>query len=156
MNNIVVNADDNKRLALLIEKQLRGFKPSYQMKRDNCDNINDELYECLQYRGITPRRIYGLYKVNTYKGWLDEDDFTEEELDEIAGKYGGTYREDLEKYVEELPKERQKEYYYIPHVFLVFKNLILDAASDMFNGLGTHSKYRYFYSNYSPVIKEMD
>ena len=70
----------------------------------------------------------------------------------IAKKYGGTYREDLEEYVKSLPKEKQKEYLYIPHVFLKCKELILDAASDMFNGFGIHSKYRYYYDNYSPVI----
>ena len=152
MNNIIVNSEDNKQLALYIGNKIRNFKTTYPMKRDYCGDINDELREELSYDGIRCKRIYGLYKVNTFIGWLDEDDFTDDELDEITKKYGGTYREDLEEYVKSLPEDKQKEHLYIPHVFLQCKELILDAASDMFNGFGKHSKYRYFYDNYTPVI----
>lgn len=152
MNNIIVNGDDNKQLALYIGNKIGNFKTSYPMKRDYCGDINDELREELSYDGIRTKRIYGLYKVNSFIGWLEEDDFTEDELDIISKKFGGTYQEDLENYVKSLPEEKQKEYYYIPHVFLKCNELILDAASDMFNGFGTRSKYRYFYDNYAPVI----
>lgn len=152
MNYLIVNGDDNKQLALYIGNKAGMFKTTFPMKRDYCGDINDELREQLAYDGIRTKKINGLYKVNTFIGWLDEDDFTEDELDEITKKYGGTYREDLEAYVQSLPEEKQKFYYYIPHVFLLCDNLILDAASDMFNGFGKRSKYRYFYDNYSPVI----
>lgn len=152
MNKIIINADDNKQLAIYIWKSIAGFKTSFPMVRDYCGDINEELREQLQYDGIKTKRIYGLYKVNTFIGWLDEDDFTEDELDMIAKEYGGTYREDLENYVKALPEEKQKEYYYIPHVFLKCNELILDAANAMFSEFGKPSKYRYFYDNYSPVI----
>ena len=87
MNNIIVNSEDNKQLALYIGNKIRNFKTTYPMKRDYCGDINDKLREELSYDGIRCKRIYGLYKVNTFIGWLDEEDFTEKELDEITKKY---------------------------------------------------------------------
>ena len=78
MNNIIVNGDDNKQLALYIGNKIGNFRTTYPMKRDYCGDINDELREQLLYDGIRTKRIYGLYKVNSFIGWLEEEDFTEE------------------------------------------------------------------------------
>ena len=45
MNNIIVNSEDNKQLALYIGNKIRNFKTTYPMKRDYCGDINDELRE---------------------------------------------------------------------------------------------------------------
>lgn len=152
MNPIIVNPEDNEIVAKIINKALKGFKTSYVMKRDNCGDINDELAEYLNYQNIPTKMIEGLYKVDTYYGWLDDEDFSDNELDEIQSTYGNTYQESLEKYVDSLPDDEKEEYLYIPHVFLKCKNIILDAASDMFIGLGDRNKTRYFKSNQTPVI----
>ena len=153
MNNIIVNPEDNKSLSLHIWGSLKQFKTTFPMQRDFCGDINNELKEFLSYDGIKAKSIYGLYKVNTFIGWLDENDFTDDELSKIYKKYGGTYREDLENYVKSLPENEQKIYYYIPHEFLLYKNIILDAASDMFlEFVDKNSKFRYFYDNLTPVI----
>lgn len=152
-SNLIVNPADNKELALNIWKSARSFRHDYPMERDYCDSINSDLKDHLSLDGIHTRRIYGLYKVNTFIGWLDENDFTEKELDRIREAYGeGLYREDLEKYVESLPADKQKEYLYIPHVFLLCQNLILDAAADMFKDFAKQSKFNYYYKNKTPVI----
>ena len=154
INNIIVNPNDNKSLAIELWKLVKGFKTTYPMKRDYCGDINDELKEELKYCGIRAKRVYGLYKVDNIENWLDEEDFTEDELDLISNKFGNTYRDDLESYVKSLPLDKQKEYLYIPHVFLIVGNLILDAASDMFNDMiSKQSKFRYFYENKKPVIE---
>lgn len=152
MNRIIVNSEDDSIMADMINSALKKFKHNYAMKRDNCGDINDELREFLTWEGIPTKRIYGLYKVDTFKGWLDEGDFTDAELNYISDIYGNTNQESLEKFVSELDKEDQEKYLFIPHVFLKCDNLILDAASDMFNGLGNLNKNRYFKMSGKPVI----
>lgn len=153
MNNIIVNPEDNKELALKIWRIVKNFHHDYPMKRDYCDSINTDLKQELAYDGIKARRVYGLYKVNTFIGWLDENDFTDDELDRIMEVYGeALYREDLENYVKSLPEAEQKEYLYVPHVFLLCQNLILDAASDMFSEFAKQSKFNYFYDNKKSVV----
>lgn len=152
MNNIIVNPEDNKQLALLIWREFSNYKPDLPMIRDNCIEINNELRNELTMSGFPSKIISGLYKVDTIKDWLDEEDFTEEELDLIEKKFGDTYRDSLEAYVESLPKNEQNFYYYIPHVFLLCDGLIIDAASDMFNKMiKSQNKFRYYSKKMTPI-----
>jgi DNA-binding GntR family transcriptional regulator len=100
--------------------------------------------------GETPILIYGLYLVDSYLGWLDEEDFTDEELAQIEKEYGGNNRYSLEKFVRSLPEREQEQYLYIPHYFLILDGLILDAASDMFQT--ENSPDRYFTDKMVPVL----
>jgi hypothetical protein len=152
MNNIIVNPEDNKQLALMIWREFSHYMPDLPMIRDNCIEINNELRNELTMSGFPSKIISGLYKVDTIKGWLDENDFTEEELDTIEKKFGDTYQDSLEAYVESLSKEDKAFYYYIPHVFLLCDHLIIDAASDMFNSMTNgQNKFRYYSKKMTPI-----
>lgn len=152
MNNIIVNPEDDKQLALMIWQEFGKYKPSLPMIRDNCIEINTDLRDELVMSGFPCKTVSGLYKVDTFKGWLDENDFTEEELDLIEKKFGDTYRDSLEKFVESLPQKDQAFYYYIPHVFLKCDKLIIDAASDMFNEMiKGQNKFRYYSKKMTPI-----
>ena len=59
MNNIIVNPEDNKELALKIWRTVKNFHHDYPMKRDYCDSINTDLKQELAYDGIKARRVYG-------------------------------------------------------------------------------------------------
>ena len=80
INPIVVNPERNPDLASFLEDELGNFKPSYRMDRDNCGFINRELRTEIIRTGEMPSYVYGLYRVDSYLGWLDEEDFTDEEL----------------------------------------------------------------------------
>jgi hypothetical protein len=86
---------------------------------------------------------------NAYNIWSCSD-FTDEELDLITKRYGGNNRYSLEEYVESLPEREQEKYLYIPHVFLILDDLILDAASDMFDC--KNSPDRYYDWDENPII----
>ena len=151
-NPIVVNPERNPDLASFLEDELAGFKPSYRMDRDNCGFINRELRTEIIQLGEKPVFVYGLYRVDSYRNWLDLEDFTDNELDRIKEAYGEKLtRKDLEKYVDSLPEEERRQYLYIPHQFLVLDGLILDAASDMFGV--ENGEDRYFTSDEIPVSK---
>jgi hypothetical protein len=152
MNNIIVNPEDNKQTALMIWNEFSHYTPSLPMIRDNCIEINTNLRDELVMSGFPCRTVYGLYKVDTFKDWLDEEDFTEEELDLIEKKFGDTYRDSLEAYVESLSKKEQAFYYYIPHMFILCDGLIIDAASDMFNKMvNEQNKFRYYSKKMIPI-----
>ena len=82
MNNpVVVNPERNPDLASFLEDELGNFKPSYRMDRDNCGFINRELRtEIIVKTGEEPSYVYGLFRVDSYRNWLDPEDFTDEEL----------------------------------------------------------------------------
>lgn len=151
INSIVVNPERNPDLASFLEDELGNFKPSYRMDRDNCGFINRELRTEIIRTGEVPSYVYGLYRVDSYRNWLDPEDFTDEELDRIKETYGEKYtRKDMEKYVDSLPEEEKEQYLYIPHQFLVLDGLILDAASDMFSV--ENGEDRYFTAEMVPVL----
>ena len=79
-NPIIVNPDANPELASYLADIVKDFTSSFPCTRDNCAHINRELMTQLIMEGETPKLIYGLYRVDSYLGWLDEDDFTDEEL----------------------------------------------------------------------------
>jgi len=148
--NVVVNPEANKELASEINELLSDFIPKTESVRDNCKKINQELqYELLQY-GYTPEFVYGLYRVDSIYGWLDPEDFEQSELVKVKDMFGDLSRDSLESYVEQLPEKEQEFYRYIPHWFLVVDDLILDAASDMFNC--KNSPDRYFDSDCERII----
>ena len=150
MNKIIVNPESNPELAKYLDEVLSDFESSYDCTRDNCGRINRELRTLLVQEGEIPEQVQGLYKVDTWRGWLDEGDFTDEELDLITKRYGGNNRYSLEEYVESLPEHEQEKYLYIPHVFLILDDLILDAASDMFDC--KNSPDRYYDWDENPII----
>lgn len=157
MNNpVVVNPERNPDLASFLEDELGNFKPSYRMDRDNCGFINRELRtEIIVKTGEEPSYVYGLFRVDSYRNWLDPEDFTDEELNRIKETYGEKYtRKDMEKYVDSLPEEEKKQYLYIPHQFLILDGLILDAASDMFGV--KNGEDRYFTSDMVPISRFLD
>lgn len=156
MNNpIVVNPERNPDLASFLEDELGEFSPSYRMDRDNCGYINRELRTEIIRTGEAPSYVCGLYRVDSYRNWLDPDDFTDEELDRIKEAYGEKYtRKDLERYVDSLPEKERKQYLYIPHQFLILDGLVLDAASDMFGV--ENGEDRYYTSNMEPVSNLLD
>lgn len=150
MDSIIVNPESNPGLAKKLDRILPGFESSYGCTRDNCGHINRELRTFLVQEGEVPELVQGLYRVDTWRGWLDENDFTDEELDLITKRYGGNNRYSLEEYVESLPEREQEKYLYIPHVFLVLDDLILDAASGMFDC--KNSPARYYDWDENPVV----
>lgn len=142
MDSIIVNPRANPELAKELDAILPGFESSYDCTRDNCGYINRELRTFLMREtGEIPELVQGLYRVDSWRGWLDEGDFTEEELDVIESRYGGNSRYGFEQYVESLPEREQEEYLYVPHQFLVLDDLILDAASSMFGCENSPSRY---------------
>lgn len=149
MNDIIVNPDKNPELAKYLDQVLTGFESSYDCTRDNCGYINRELRTFLIQEGEVPELVQGLYRVDSWLGWLDENDFTEEELDLIEKRYGGSNRYSLEEYVDSLPEKEQEKYLFIPHIFLVLDDLILDAASGMFEC--KNSPERYFDWDENPI-----
>lgn len=150
MNDIIVNPDKNPELAKYLDQVLTGFESSYDCTRDNCGYINRELRTFLIQEGEVPELVQGLYRVDSWLGWLDENDFTEEELDLIEKRYGGNNRYSLEEYVDSLPEKEQEKYLFIPHIFLILDDLILDAASGMFEC--KNSPERYFDWDENPII----
>lgn len=150
MDRIIVNPEDNPALANSLSRIVADFESSFPCTRDNCGHINRELRTRLVQEGELPELVQGLYRVDSWKGWLDENDFTEEELSLIEARYGGNSRYSLEEYVRSLPPNEQEEYLYIPHVFLVVDDLILDAASSMFDC--ENSPDRYFDWEKNPVL----
>lgn len=150
MNDIIVNPDKNPELAKYLDQVLTGFESSYDCTRDNCGYINRELRTFLIQEGEVPELVQGLYRVDSWLGWLDENDFTEEELDLIEKRYGGNNRYSLEEYVDSLPEKEQEKYLFIPHIFLILDDLILDAASGMFDC--ENSPERYFDWDENPII----
>lgn len=149
-NPIIVNPESNPELASYLTDIVKDFTSSFPCTRDNCGHINRELMTELIMEGETPTLIYGLYRVDSYLGWLDEEDFTDEELAQIEKEYGGNNRYSLEKFVRSLPEREQEQYLYIPHYFLLLDGLILDAASDMFQT--ENSPDRYFTDEMIPVL----
>jgi hypothetical protein len=149
MNDIIVNPDKNPELAKYLDQVLTSFESSYDCTRDNCGYINRELRTFLIQEGEVPELVQGLYRVDSWLGWLDENDFTEEELDLIEKRYGGSNRYSLEEYVDSLPEKEQEKYLFIPHIFLVLDDLILDAASGMFEC--KNSPERYFDWDENPI-----
>ena len=141
MNNIVVNPESNPELAKYLDKILSGFESSFDCTRDNCGHINRELRTFLVQEGEIPELVEGLYRVDSWRGWLDEGDFTDEELALIEKRYGGNNRYSLEQYVESLSELEQEVYLYVPHQFLILDDLILDAASSMFDCKNSKSRY---------------
>ena len=149
MNDIIVNPDKNPELAKYLDQVLTSFESSYDCTRDNCGYINRELRTFLIQEGEVPELVQGLYRVDSWLGWLDPGDFTEEELDLIEKRYGGNNRYSLEEYVDSLPEKEQEKYLFIPHIFLVLDDLILDAASRMFEC--KNSPERYFDWDENPI-----
>ena len=141
MDSIIVNPDANPELAKELDRILPGFESGYDCTRDNCGHINRELRTFLVQEGEVPELVQGLYRVDSWLGWLDENDFTDEELSLIENEYGGNNRYSLEQYVESLPEREQEKYLFIPHQFLVLDDLILDAASSMFDCENSPSRY---------------
>ena len=153
-NPIIVNPDANPELASYLADIVKDFTSSFPCTRDNCAHINRELMTRLIMEGETPKLIYGLYRVDSYLGWLDEDDFTDEELAQIEKEYSGNNRHSLEAFVRSLPENEQEQYLYIPHWFLLLDGLILDAASDMFQLKDNikNSPDRYYSETMEPIL----
>ena len=72
MNSIIVNPESNPELAKYLDGVLSDFESSYDCTRDNCGRINRELRTLLVQEGEIPEQVQGLYKVDTWRGWLDE------------------------------------------------------------------------------------
>lgn len=154
MKNVVVNPEADPDSAEEIERIASTVDNIYPMQRDFCGQINSLLRNALREEYIITEKVTGCYKVDSYHGWLDNNGFTEEELNTIKKQFGNTNQSSLEKYVDNLDNETKKDYYYIPHVFLVYDNLIIDGASDMFNvpGMGKRNAKRYFNEDLEPIL----
>lgn len=154
MKNVVVNPEVDPASASEIEEIANSVENKFPMERDYCGQINTILRRALSENFIPSELVYGCYRVDSYKGWLDEYDFSDNELSTIKEIYGNTSRESLEKFVDELDDDSKKDYYFIPHVFLVCDNFIVDGASDMFNvsTMGKRNAKRYYTQDLEPII----
>lgn len=153
--NIIVNPEDNSELAEMIISELNDFNASIDVIRDNCKRINVELMAELFRYGYEPEGISGNFKIDTIKNMFDKGDFDDEEINYILQKYGNFNSNSIEKYIKTLPENEQIRFYLIPHVFLMVDNLILDAASAMFdNYIDKNNKYRYYTEDFKQIFKE--
>lgn len=139
--NIVINPKDDPELATELNELFADFIPHAKVVRDNCIAINKELLNELFMNGYTPEIVSGLFRMDSYYGWLDADDFTQAEKVKILDRFGDLSRESLEDWVDTLPDQERKQYLLIPHVFLVLDNLILDASAEMFDTDITPDRY---------------
>lgn len=155
MKNVVVNPEMDPEYAKEIENIANSVNADYPMERDYCGHINTILRRALNDEYITSEIVYGCYKVDSYYGWLDENDFSPNELSVIKEMFGDISQKSLEKFVDSLDDDSKQDYYYIPHVFLVCDNLIVDGASDMFNipSMGKRNAKRYFTKELEPIIE---
>lgn len=137
MNSIIVNKEDNRKLAEQIKPLLVGYKNRIPMKRDNCGPINWDLYDYLVSKGLDKDKL--LMKRGTFKtdnlSLIDKNDLTKE--DRILYKECGFDVFSNEQIIDFIKggnaSESISDFYFLPHQWLEYEGLILDAASDMFN-----------------------
>ena len=132
----IINPEDNRELADQLSVILTGYKRSIPLKRDNCGPINWDLFDYLNNRGFKCNIIHGKFKTDNLK-LLDKNDLTKEQRKLFASQYSQYSNKNI---VDFLKSNYQTSYvnsfYELPHIFLKYKNLILDDAKDMFlNGM---------------------
>jgi hypothetical protein len=149
INNIIINPEDNKKVADLLTNIIINFKRKAAMRRDNCGIINWELYEHLISNGIDKDKIKivrGEFKTDNLK-LIDKRDLTPSERKHYRNVYSDIFtNEMIIQFIEDGNAGFSiEEFYYLPHQWLEYDNLILDAASDMFNkGMeGKITKHNY-------------
>lgn len=131
-----------------LEDVCKKFKNKIRVVRDACEDINGFLAMYLCEEGYTDvYTIRGMFKVDTFD-WVALKDFSSKELYQIRKTYGNSSKRSLLKYVESLPADIQKEFYYIPHTWCELPGgIIIDAAWKMFEPYieGELSKSHYYH-----------
>lgn len=135
-NNIVINPDDNLEVANQINELVKDFKSNIPMRRDNCGVINWELHDHLVNKGLDKdelKMVSGEFKTDNLN-LLDRRDLTRDERRLYKNLYSDTFtNETIIEFIKDQIPELLIDFYYLPHQWLEYKGLILDAATKMFN-----------------------
>lgn len=136
MNYIVINPEDNPQVANQINSLIKDFKRTIPMKRDNCGIINWELHDYLVNKGLNKsdfKIVHGEFKTDNLN-LLDKYDLTKDEQKLYRAVYSDKFtNEMIIEFIKDQIPDLLDDFYYLPHQWLEYKGLILDAATKMFN-----------------------
>lgn len=130
---IIVNPEDNPELAKQLQPILDQFTTDVICRRDNCGPIMWDLFDHLKLNDIdiNPRSDikHGKFRTDNLN-LLDRLDLTKEQRLEAKQQYGDLTNASVQKYI--YKNLDWQDYYKLPHYWIEYKGLILDASNKMF------------------------
>jgi hypothetical protein len=135
-NDILINPEDNLELSNYISELLKDFTVNIPMRRDNCGPINWELYKHLVNKGLDKNKLkmtFGEFKTDNLN-LINMRDLTKEERRLYKNLYSDKFtNEMIIEFIKDQMPDSLDDFHYLPHQWLEYDGIILDAASRMFN-----------------------
>ena len=129
----ILNSYKNPQLANQLEILLSKFKSRIRCKRDNCGPIAWDLIDFLKSHGYENAKIVkGTFEIDLLD-YLDVDDFSKIELNEIKSQYGDLTLDSMKKWIINTSNLDLDSFYRIPHYWVEIDGLELDPSQKMFH-----------------------